>query len=61
MTRTPKWAFSEKAGAEAFVKKNGGAVATWEKALSEATEERSGQKPSGKASGEKSGCCCCGK
>jgi nitrous oxide reductase accessory protein NosL len=69
MTQTPKWAFSGKDGAEAFVRKSGGAVATWEKALSEATGERSGKKPSGKSEGRapgkvaggKSGCCCCGK
>ncbi len=61
MTRTPKWAFAGKAGAEAFVKGNGGTLSTWAEALAAATEERSGQKPSGKASGEKGGCCCCGK
>lgn len=69
MTRTPKWAFSGKDGAEAFVRKSGGAVATWEEALAAATEERSGKKPSGKSEGNpsgkvaggKSGCCCCGK
>lgn len=69
MTRTPKWAFSGKVGAEAFARRSGGAVATWEEALAAATEERSGKKPSGKsegpppgkAAGGKSGCCCCGK
>jgi len=61
MTRTPKWAFAGKAGAEAFVKEYGGTLATWTEALKAAAEERAGEKAEGKAPGEKGGCCCCGK
>lgn len=54
MTRTPKWAFAGKAGAEAFVKENGGTLSTWAEALKAASEERTG----GKTAGKKCGCCC---
>lgn len=39
MTAVPKWAFAERRGADAFVQKNGGRLATFEEALVEATRE----------------------
>jgi copper chaperone NosL len=39
MTAVPKWAFATKAGAEAFVKENGGRVATFNEALDLAEHE----------------------
>ncbi len=39
MTQQPKWAFQSKDGAEAFIKANGGKLATWEEALAAAREE----------------------
>ncbi len=39
MTKTPKWAFAKKSSAEAFVKKNGGKLATYKEALALAEKE----------------------
>jgi len=39
MTRRAKWAFADRAAAEAFVKENGGRVATFEEALQAAFED----------------------
>ena len=39
MTQQPKWAFLSKDGAEAFIKTNGGKLATWTEALAAAREE----------------------
>ena len=39
MTQQPKWAFQSKDGAEAFIKANGGKLATWAEALAAAREE----------------------
>jgi copper chaperone NosL len=39
MTQQPKWAFQSKAGAEAFMKVNGGKIVTWAEALAAAREE----------------------
>ena len=39
MTRRGKWAFAEKAAAEAFVKENGGHVATFDDAIKAAYED----------------------
>ena len=39
MTQQPTWAFQSKAGAEAFVKANGGKIVTWDEALAAAREE----------------------
>ncbi len=39
MTQTPKWAFGTKAGAEAFIKENGGNLVSWEEARKTASEE----------------------
>ena len=39
MTQQPKWAFQSKAGADAFVKVNGGKIVTWAEALAAAREE----------------------
>jgi copper chaperone NosL len=39
MTQQPKWAFQSKNGAEAFIKANGGRLATWAEALAAAREE----------------------
>ena len=39
MTQLPTWAFQSKAGAEAFMKANGGKIVTWAEALAAAREE----------------------
>jgi copper chaperone NosL len=39
MTQQPKWAFTSKTGAEAFIKANGGKIVTWAEALAAAREE----------------------
>ena len=39
MTQLPTWAFQSKAGAEAFMKANGGKMVTWAEALAAAREE----------------------
>lgn len=39
MTRRGKWAFAEKAAAEAFVKENGGTLATFDEAMKAAYED----------------------
>jgi copper chaperone NosL len=39
MTKTPKWAFAEKTAAEAFIKKHGGKLATYQEALNLAEQE----------------------
>ena len=39
MTQQPKWAFLSKDGAEAFIKANGGKLATWAETLAAAREE----------------------
>jgi nitrous oxide reductase accessory protein NosL len=39
MTQTPKWAFAQKYDAAAFVKKNGGKLATYKEALALAEKE----------------------
>ncbi len=39
MTQQPKWAFQSMAGAEAFMKANGGKIVTWAEALAAAREE----------------------
>jgi copper chaperone NosL len=39
MTQQPKWAFQSMAGAEAFIKANGGKIVTWAEALAAAREE----------------------
>ena len=44
MTFVPKWAFMEKADAQAFVAENGGEVTTFDAALKAAKEELHGEK-----------------
>lgn len=44
MTPVAKWAFAEKASAEAFIKSNGGKLATFDDAL-KTTEKEQGNKP----------------
>lgn len=39
MTQRPKWAFASRAAAEAFVREEGGALATWDEALAAARED----------------------
>jgi copper chaperone NosL len=39
MTQLPKWAFQTKTDAEAFIKKNGGKIVSFEEALTAAREE----------------------
>lgn len=39
MTKRAKWAFADKAGAEAFVKENGGKVITFDQAIAAAYED----------------------
>lgn len=39
MTERPKWAFSSKEAAEAFIKANGGQIVTWDEALASARAE----------------------
>jgi len=39
MTARPKWAFSSKEAAEAFITANGGQIVTWEEALASARAE----------------------
>jgi hypothetical protein len=39
MTSRPKWAFSTRAAAEAFLKEYGGAIVTWNEALAAARED----------------------
>jgi copper chaperone NosL len=39
MTKNAKWAFENKADAEAFIKQNGGALATFDQAIKQAYEE----------------------
>jgi copper chaperone NosL len=39
MTKQPTWAFQSNAGAEAFMKTNGGKIVTWTEALTAAREE----------------------
>ena len=39
MTQQPTWAFQSKAGAEAFMKANGGKMVTWAEVLAAAREE----------------------
>lgn len=56
MSAVAKWAFADKAEADAYIKKNGGKLATWDEALAAACEEASGQAKSGKP-----GCNCCNK
>ena len=44
MTQLPKWAFQSKDGAKAFIKANGGKLATWAEALAAAREETAREK-----------------
>ena len=39
MTRVPKWAFASKDAAAGFIKRNGGALATYKEALAQAEKE----------------------
>jgi copper chaperone NosL len=39
MSQLPTWAFQSQAGAEAFIKANGGKIVTWAEALAAAREE----------------------
>jgi hypothetical protein len=39
MTQVPKWAFGTKAGAEAFIKANGGSLVFWEEARRAASQQ----------------------
>lgn len=39
MTKTPKWAFAKKSAAEAFIKKNGGKLASYREALALAEKD----------------------
>lgn len=57
MSAVAKWAFADKAEADAYIKKNGGKLATWDEALAAACEEQK----SDAASGGKAGCNCCDK
>ena len=50
MTPVPKWAFTDKKAAEAFIKDNGGRLATFDDALKAAADEQA-DKGSGKGHG----------
>ncbi len=39
MSQLPTWAFQSKAGADAFIKANGGKIVTWAEVLAAAREE----------------------
>jgi nitrous oxide reductase accessory protein NosL len=41
MTSRPKWAFTERAGAKAFIAANGGKIISWDHAMTAATEDAS--------------------
>ena len=56
MSPVAKWAFAGKAEADAYIKKNGGKLATWDETLAAACAEKSDQ-----AKGGKPGCDCCDK
>ena len=47
MTAVAKWAFADKKAAEAFVKENGGKLATFDEALTAAQKELAEQEPKG--------------
>jgi len=57
MSPVAKWAFAGKTDADAYIKKNGGKLATWDEALTAACDERKGDD----AKGTKAGCNCCDK
>jgi copper chaperone NosL len=57
MSSVAKWAFAAKGDADAYLKKNGGKIATWDEALTAAAEEHK----SDDVKGEKAGCDCCNK
>ena len=54
MSPVAKWAFAGKTEADAYIKKNGGKLATWDEALAAACDEK-------KPEGSKAGCDCCNK
>jgi len=56
MSAVAKWAFSGKTDADAYIKKNGGKLATWDEALAAACEEKTESSKSGAP-----GCNCCDK
>jgi copper chaperone NosL len=57
MSAVAKWAFAAKGDAEAYLKKNGGKLASWDEALAAACEEQKGND----VKGTKAGCNCCDK
>jgi len=56
MSPVAKWAFASKNDAEAYLKKNGGKLVTWDEALTAACEEKTESAKSGAP-----GCNCCDK
>ncbi len=58
MSPVAKWAFSSKGDADAYIKKSGGKLATWDESLAAACEEHKGDDAAG---GAKAGCDCCNK
>ncbi len=57
MSAVAKWAFAARVDADAYVKKNGGKITSWDEALTAATDEHKGDD----ARGDKAGCDCCKK
>lgn len=56
MSAVAKWAFAGKPDADAYLKKNGGKLATWDEALAAASAEKTDSDQSGAP-----GCDCCDK
>lgn len=56
MSPVAKWAFTDKGAAEAYTKKEGGKLATWDETLAAACTEKGAPGKSGKP-----GCNCCDK
>jgi nitrous oxide reductase accessory protein NosL len=56
MSPVAKWAFTGKTEADAYIKKNGGKLATWDEALAAACAEKAENAKSGEP-----GCNCCDK
>jgi len=54
MSPVAKWAFGTRTDADAYIKKSGGKLATWDEALAAACEEQKGDDA-------KAGCDCCNK
>jgi nitrous oxide reductase accessory protein NosL len=60
MTQRPKWAFATREAAEAFVRADGGALATWDEALAAAKEDLAAERAQAEARRRRAGASGCG-